>query len=145
MRTRFYALGAKGTNPMKVKRILIGLSIIGLLAMIAYGATVKCPICKGNAYFTGETKLDASGKLLKVYQCMMFSDHRFLEQWYSPQRSSPTYPSQRSNQGSKSVKCKICKSNSFFTGETKVDVTGKLLWEYQCMGFPDHVFWVVKK
>ncbi len=40
-------------------------------------AEVKCPVCGSSAYFTGTTKTDVSGKLLKLYQCMRFTDHKF--------------------------------------------------------------------
>jgi|GEM_PF-5154038 hypothetical protein len=42
------------------------------------------------------------------------------------------------------VTCPICGSSAYFTGTTKTDVSGKLLWEYQCNRFVDHKFWVVK-
>ena len=38
---------------------------------------VKCPICGASAYFTGKTKVDVSGKLLKLYRCMRFRRHEF--------------------------------------------------------------------
>ena len=38
---------------------------------------VKCPICGASAYFTGKTKVDVSGKLLRLYKCMRFSQHEF--------------------------------------------------------------------
>lgn len=49
----------------------------GLIAGKALSQTVKCPICNNTAYFTGETRLDVSGKFLRKYQCMMFSQHNF--------------------------------------------------------------------
>jgi len=42
------------------------------------------------------------------------------------------------------VKCPICGSSVYFTGNTKTDVSGKQLWEYQCNRYVDHKFWVVK-
>ena len=42
------------------------------------------------------------------------------------------------------VTCPICGSSAYFTGATKTDVSGKLLWEYQCNRFVDHKFGVVK-
>lgn len=41
------------------------------------------------------------------------------------------------------VKCPIDKSGAYFTGETKTDVSGKLLWKYKCNLY-GHGFWVVK-
>ncbi|OFW13934.1 MAG: hypothetical protein A3H27_18090 [Acidobacteria bacterium RIFCSPLOWO2_02_FULL_59_13] len=41
------------------------------------------------------------------------------------------------------VTCPIDKSSSYFTGKTKVDVSGKLLWLYKCNLY-GHEFWVVK-
>lgn len=40
------------------------------------------------------------------------------------------------------VKCPICNNGTYFTGQTRNDVTGKLLQKYQCMLFSQHVFWV---
>lgn len=42
------------------------------------------------------------------------------------------------------VKCPICGSYAYFTGETKTDVSGKQLWKYQCNRYVDHKFWVPK-
>lgn len=42
------------------------------------------------------------------------------------------------------VTCPIDGSSAYFTGKTKPDVSGKLLWEYKCTRF-GHQFWVVKK
>jgi hypothetical protein len=42
------------------------------------------------------------------------------------------------------VKCPVCGSSAYFTGETKTDVSGKQLWKYQCNRFTEHTFWVVK-
>jgi hypothetical protein len=42
------------------------------------------------------------------------------------------------------VKCPVCGSSAYFTGETKTDVSGKQLWKYQCNRYPEHTFWVVK-
>ncbi len=39
---------------------------------------VECPICQnGSCYFTGETKTDAGGALLRAYQCVVFASHKF--------------------------------------------------------------------
>ena len=38
---------------------------------------VKCPICGASAYFTGITKVDISGKHLRLYRCLRFSQHEF--------------------------------------------------------------------
>lgn len=48
-----------------------------LLAGKAMAQTAKCPVCGNSAYFTGQTRLDVSGKLLQKWQCMMFSEHVF--------------------------------------------------------------------
>jgi hypothetical protein len=42
------------------------------------------------------------------------------------------------------VTCPIDGSSAYFTGKTKVDVSGKLLYEYKCNQF-GHLFWVVKQ
>jgi hypothetical protein len=42
------------------------------------------------------------------------------------------------------VTCPIDNSLSYFTGKTKTDVSGKLLWLYKCTLY-GHEFWVVKK
>jgi hypothetical protein len=41
------------------------------------------------------------------------------------------------------VTCPIDGSGAYFTGNTKTDVSGHLLWEYKCNQF-GHLFWVVK-
>lgn len=43
------------------------------------------------------------------------------------------------------VTCPICGATAYFTGNTKTDVSGKLLYEYQCNRFAEHKFWAVKK
>lgn len=66
---------------MTSRRKAIGLAFGGLAAVIAghaahaYGPT--CPVCNGNAYFTGETRTDVSGRQLWKYQCMMYPQHVF--------------------------------------------------------------------
>jgi len=42
------------------------------------------------------------------------------------------------------VTCPIDGSGAFFTGKTKTDVSGKLLYEYKCNMF-GHLFWVVSQ
>jgi uncharacterized protein YxeA len=42
------------------------------------------------------------------------------------------------------VTCPIDGSSAYFTGKTKLDVSGKLLYEYKCQRF-GHEFWVVHK
>lgn len=42
------------------------------------------------------------------------------------------------------VTCPIDGSSAYFTGKTKVDVSGKLLYEYKCNKF-GHLFWTVKQ
>lgn len=52
-------------------RIIIGaLAALAASAAFAYGAT--CPIDNSSAYFTGETRIDVSGVLLKKYKCNQF-------------------------------------------------------------------------
>lgn len=41
------------------------------------------------------------------------------------------------------VKCPIDGSAAYFTGKTKTDVSGKLLWLYKCNLY-GHEFWIVK-
>lgn len=66
---------------MSTRRRALGLAAGGLftalLAGKAQAQNVSCPICGNTAYFSGQTRVDVSGKLLKMYQCMMFSEHKF--------------------------------------------------------------------
>ncbi|MGA2264604.1 MAG: hypothetical protein ABSH28_24640 [Acidobacteriota bacterium] len=51
-------------------------SVTGQIVRLARKA-VKCPICGSGAYFTGTTKVDVSGKLLRLYRCLRFEEHEF--------------------------------------------------------------------
>ena len=51
-------------------------SVTGQIVRLAR-KDVKCPICGSGAYFTGTTKVDVSGKLLKLYKCLRFAEHEF--------------------------------------------------------------------
>jgi hypothetical protein len=48
----------------------------GIEAAASVPADVKCSIDGSSAYFTGNTKVDRSGKLLKEYKCTQFG-HKF--------------------------------------------------------------------
>jgi hypothetical protein len=50
---------------------------------------------------------------------------------------------QNAAQPSSEVICPICKSSTYPTGQTKPDVSGKLLWLYKCNLY-GHEVWVVK-
>jgi hypothetical protein len=54
--------------------------VLGLLALaaatVALAQTMNCPIDGSASYFTGETKVDVSGKLLRHYKCAMY-EHEF--------------------------------------------------------------------
>lgn len=41
------------------------------------------------------------------------------------------------------VLCPIEGGSAYFTGETRNDVSGKLLWKYICNTY-GHIFWVVR-
>lgn len=41
------------------------------------------------------------------------------------------------------VRCPVDGSSAYFTGKSKVDVSGKTLWLYHCNQF-SHEFWVVQ-
>lgn len=66
---------------MTSRRKALGLVTGGMFATLFGGKArpqnVRCPICSNSAYFTGETRSDVTGKLLKKYQCMMFTQHVF--------------------------------------------------------------------
>lgn len=67
---------------MRIKHRVSGMKTIKLLAITLLLAVtlslqnVKCPIDDSSAYFTGKTKVDVSGKLLREYKCGTFG-HRF--------------------------------------------------------------------
>lgn len=61
----------------KMIRFLLIFALAMLVCSVALYAAVKCPVCGADAYFTGNTKTDVSGKLLYEYQCMRFSEHKF--------------------------------------------------------------------
>ena len=42
------------------------------------------------------------------------------------------------------VTCPIDDSIAYFTGKTKVDVSGKLLYQYKCSSY-GHLFWTVRQ
>jgi hypothetical protein len=44
---------------------------------------------------------------------------------------------------SATVHCPIDGSTAYFTGKTKTDVSGKLLYEYKCNEY-GHLFWTVQ-
>jgi hypothetical protein len=66
---------------MTTRRKALGFVTTGFLSALVAGKAqaqnVKCPVCDSDAYFTGDTRLDVSGKLLMKYQCMLFQQHVF--------------------------------------------------------------------
>ena len=55
----------------KSPRIRVGV-LLALAGSVALAYEVSCPLDKGSAYFTGATRVDVSGKLLKQYKCNAF-------------------------------------------------------------------------
>ena len=43
------------------------------------------------------------------------------------------------------IKCPYCSGYSYFTGRTRIDESGTLLYEYQCRKYLKHKFWVRKE
>ena len=62
-------------SKVKVVAIVLGIVLIVFLG-VALAAQVKCPIDQSAAYFTGNTKVDVSGKLLYEYKCTLWQ-HTF--------------------------------------------------------------------
>jgi uncharacterized protein (UPF0333 family) len=52
--------------------VVLLLVVLAAGAAMLYAADVTCPIDHSSAYFTGNTKTDVSGKLLKEYKCNMY-------------------------------------------------------------------------
>jgi hypothetical protein len=58
--------------------------IVGALALgfssvaLAYGVT--CPIDGSSTYFTGQTKIDVTGKLLQLHKCLQFGHEVWVVQ-----------------------------------------------------------------
>ncbi len=55
-------------------RIITALVIVALLALplTSAAATITCPEDDSGAYFTGKTRTNESGKLMKQYKCNMY-------------------------------------------------------------------------
>ena len=57
---------------MNTRRRLVLVFLALAASTVALAQAIDCPIDGSAAYFTGETKVDVSGKLLRHYQCMMY-------------------------------------------------------------------------
>ena len=127
-------VGTKTGGVHKMKKILLGLLIASLLACLAFTASIKCPMCGSNAYATGKTKADPGG-VLKEYQCLRFSQHKF---WVNTNEQNVR--TRKRGADAASVKCPMCGANAYATGKIKTDPSG-VLREYQCLSFSHHRFW----
>lgn len=58
-----------------MRRNLFKLLVFMYFALIAW-ASVRCPIDKSDAYFTGKIKVDTSSRTLHQYQCFSYN-HKF--------------------------------------------------------------------
>jgi hypothetical protein len=57
---------------VSTRRSLILVLVALAASTVALAQAINCPIDGSEAYFTGETKVDVSGKLLRHYMCMMY-------------------------------------------------------------------------
>jgi hypothetical protein len=62
------------TKARVVRLVIASVAAAVATAALAYGS--NCPIDNSSAYFTGQTRVDVSGKLLQLWKCNQYG-HEF--------------------------------------------------------------------